>query len=197
MNWLFHAVLVTLTMFPSAGATQSLQSGVSSYAAGDFQAAFRELKPLAEQGNAFAQINLGVMYENGEGVPQDYVEAVRWYTLAAKQGNAWVRFNLGVLHENGEGVPQDYVEAARWYRLAAEKNHPSAQARLGLMYQNGRGGLQDNQTAHMWYNIAFVNGHEDAEKWRDELAIDMTFASIKKAQQRALVCITSDYLICD
>ena len=48
-----------------------------------------ELHSRAEQGNAAAQYNLGVMYDNGEGVPQDYAEAAKWYRLAAEQGEAW------------------------------------------------------------------------------------------------------------
>ncbi len=59
------------------------------------------------------------MYSNGQGVPQDHTEAVRWYRLAAAQGHAYGQQNLGVMYDNGEGVPQDYKEAVRWYRLAA------------------------------------------------------------------------------
>jgi TPR repeat protein len=65
--------------------------------------------PIAEQGDASAQYNLGVMYANGYGVPQDYAEAVRWYRLAAGQGNAKAQYNLGLMYYNGEGVPQDYA----------------------------------------------------------------------------------------
>ena len=61
------------------------------------------------------------MYDNGEGVPQDDAEAVRWFRLAAEQGEARAQFNLGIRYANGEGVPQDDAEAIRWYRLAAEQ----------------------------------------------------------------------------
>ena len=57
-----------------------------------------ELRALADQGDVDAQFNLGVMYDNGEGVPQDYAEAVRWYRLAAEQGNASAQFNLGSMY---------------------------------------------------------------------------------------------------
>ncbi len=61
------------------------------------------------------------MYDNGEGVPQDYAEAVKWYRLAAEQGDASAQYNLGIMYINGKGVPQDYAEAVKWYRLAAEQ----------------------------------------------------------------------------
>ena len=73
----------------------------------------------ADQGEALAQSNLGFMYANGEGVPEDDTEAVRWYRLAADQGDAWTQANLGVMFENGEGTPQDFVEAHMWANLAA------------------------------------------------------------------------------
>ncbi len=73
----------------------------------------------AEQGLADAQYNLGVMYEVGQGVPQDYDEAVKWYRLAAEQGDALGQNNLGFMYANGQGVPQDYVLAYMWMNLAA------------------------------------------------------------------------------
>ncbi len=80
-----------------------------------------DLSALAEQGDASAQILLGVMYANGEGVPQDYAEAARWYRLAADQGLAAAQLNLGVKYRNGEGTPQDFVEAHMWANLAASQ----------------------------------------------------------------------------
>ena len=73
----------------------------------------------AAQGDASAQINLGVMYLNGQGVAQDYKEAVRLYGLAAAQGNADAQYNLGFMYDNGQGVAQDYVRAHMWYNLGA------------------------------------------------------------------------------
>jgi hypothetical protein len=61
----------------------------------------------AEQGEAAAQNNLGVMYEHGKGVSQDYMTAVKWFRLAAKQGYGTAQYNLGVMYENGKGVSQN------------------------------------------------------------------------------------------
>ena len=66
------------------------------------------------------QYNLGVMYYNGQGVPQDYKEAMKWFRMAAEQGHADAQYNLGVIYSNGKGVPQDHKEAMKWLRMAAE-----------------------------------------------------------------------------
>ena len=73
------------------------------------------LRARAEAGDAEAQYDLGVMYASGEGVPQDYAEAVRWYRLAAEQGDAGAQSFLGAMYHDCIGVPQDYAEAVRWY----------------------------------------------------------------------------------
>ena len=65
----------------------------------------------ADQGNADAQNNLGAMYDNGQGVPQNYAEAVKWFRLAADQGHAIAQNNLGLMYAKGQGVPQNYAEA--------------------------------------------------------------------------------------
>jgi len=98
-----------------------------------------ELLALAERGNTVAQYNLGEMYHIGEGVPTDYVEAVRWYKLAAKEEHAGSQFNLGVLYANGRGVPQDFAQAVELVQLAAEQNHADAQYALGLVFAKIRG----------------------------------------------------------
>jgi uncharacterized protein len=64
------------------------------------------------------------LYDHGEGVPQDSVEAVKWYRLAAGQGEAHAQHNLGVMYADGQGVPQDYVLAYLWYNLAASRLPP-------------------------------------------------------------------------
>jgi hypothetical protein len=87
------------------------QKGLDAAQKGDFATALREWTPLAEQGNAGAQFNLGVMYDNGQGVPQDYKTAVKWYRLAADQGDARAQINLGLMYEKGQGVLQDYKTA--------------------------------------------------------------------------------------
>jgi len=115
----------------NAGYAQDFQKGAEAYKKGDYATALRELKPLAEQGNAWAQRDLGVMYAEGQGVTQDYKEAAQWFRAAAEQGDAKAQFNLGLMYANGQGVTQDYKEAMKWYRKSAEKGHANAQNNLG------------------------------------------------------------------
>ena len=74
----------------------------------------------AEQGDAEAQYRLALMYEQGEGVPENNKQAVKWYRLAAEQGYVEAQYELGVRYMDGnDGVIQDYVYAHMWYNLAA------------------------------------------------------------------------------
>ena len=76
------------------------QDGWDAYERQDYKTAYKLWLPLAEQGFAQAQLNLGVMYDNGKGVPQDYEEAVKWYRLAAEQRHERAQFNLEMMHGN-------------------------------------------------------------------------------------------------
>ena len=193
----FVLTLISLLLIIASPVTaQDFDKGVAAYNAGDFVMALKEFKPLAEDGDSAAQYNLGVMYTNGQGVPQDYKEAVKWYTLAAEQGTAEAQTNLGNIYFDGRGVPQDYKEAAKWYTLAAEQGIAKAQSNLGFMYDNGHGVLQDNVIAHMWYNIGAANGSENGGKNRDIIAKNMTSEDISKAQAMARQCMNSNYQNC-
>ena len=110
----------------SFAAVSGYQEGAQAYAQGDYDTAMRELRPLAEQGNADAQSKLGVMYDNGRGVPKDDKEAVRWYRMAAEQGNADAQSKLGAMYYTGRGVPKDYVLAYMWWNLAAASGDKDA-----------------------------------------------------------------------
>jgi TPR repeat protein len=85
----------------------------------DYREAERWFRLAADQGNATAQLNLGLLYAKGRGVSQDYREAENWFRLAADQGDATAQANLGLLYANGYGLPQDYVQAYFWFSRAA------------------------------------------------------------------------------
>jgi hypothetical protein len=147
--------------------------------------AFDAARTAADQGDARAQYSLGFMYYFGEGIPQDYAEAVRWYRLAAEQGLAGAQYNLRDMYDNGKGVPQDDAEAVRWYRLAAEQGDAGAQYSLGIMYDNGQGVPQDYVMAHMWANLAAAQGNVLASKNCGITASKMTSGQIAEAQRLA------------
>ena len=101
------------------GFAQDFQKGLDAYKNGDYATALREWRPVAEQGIAEAQLNLGGMYDKGQGVVQDYTEAVKWYRKSAEQGLAQAQLNLGLVYSKGDGVPFDDEIAVEWYRKAA------------------------------------------------------------------------------
>ncbi len=155
-------VSISCLLIPSILAAD-FDSGLRAYKKGDYATALKELRPLAEQGQADAQFFLGLMYASGQGVPQDYKEAVKWYSLAAEKGQADAQFFLGGMYDKGEGVPQDYKEAVKWYRLAAGQGDSDAQFFLGLMYEYGQGVPQDYKEAVKWYRLAATHGYGAAQ----------------------------------
>ena len=196
MKKLFQAALVALMLVPSWGLAQDFDKGLAAYQAGDYAVALQELRPLAKQGDAAAQYNLGRMYANGYGISQDDAEAVDWYRKAAEQGYADAQYNLGGMYSNGKGVLQDDAEAVTWWRKAAEQGDAYAQTNLGFMYRDGEGVLQDAVLAHMWFNIAGANGIGGSDL-RGEVEQRMTREQIAEAQARARRCMASDYQDCD
>ena len=102
------------------------QAGMDANNRGDYATALREWRLLAEQGNARAQFDLGLLYENGDGVPRDYAKARQWYEKSAAQGGAKAQFYLGMQSAFGEGGPLDLVQAHMWYSLAAGNGHAAA-----------------------------------------------------------------------
>ncbi len=119
-------LLAVVVVLVAAPACTDYEAGKEAYYRGDYDTALKEWRPLAEQGIARAQSNLGSMDEYGEGVPQDDEAAARWYRLAADQGYAIAQSNLGLMYEYGEGVPQDDVQARMWLNLAAAQGHEKA-----------------------------------------------------------------------
>ena len=88
--------------------------------------AVRWFRKVADQGDTDAQYNLGIMYRDGEGVPEDYAQAATWFRKSAVQGDARAQVSLGIMYTNGSGVPQDYVLAHMWSNLAASQGNEGA-----------------------------------------------------------------------
>jgi uncharacterized protein len=102
------------------------EAGMDAKNRGDFAKALREWRTLAEKGDARTQFYLGMLYENGDGVPEDYTKAREWYEKSAVQDDANAQFYLGLMSAFGRGGPLDVVQAYMWYSLAAEHGHPRA-----------------------------------------------------------------------
>ena len=163
----------------------------------NYPLALSKYKNAAVKNNAYAQLQIGNMYNEGLGVAQDYAEAVKWYKLAAAQGEASAQYSVGFMYYGGQGVVQDYAEAVKWFRLAAAQGRAEAQYNLGLMYYNGQGVVQDYVRAHMWWNLAAVKGDADSVKNRDIAAKKMSTQQIAQAQKLALECQARNYKNCD
>ena len=113
----------TLLLLTSAFVQAGFDEGVAAADKGDYQTAFKEWKPLAEQGDASAQYNLGIMYAFGKGVPQNYTQAMDWYKKAAAQGDADAQYNLAQMYRMGQGVPPNNAKTLYWYQKAAAQGH--------------------------------------------------------------------------
>ena len=112
------------------------QAGVEAYNRGDYAGALREFRPLAEQGHAKAQYNLGFMYDEGLGVPQNHAQAAKWYRKAAEQGHVSAQNSLGVKYVRGEGVPEDDVQAYAWFNIAAAQGYDHAEHNKKLIAES-------------------------------------------------------------
>ncbi len=118
----------------------------------------------AQNGDADAQNNLGLAYQYGNGKPQNYSEAARWYRHAAEQGHAAAQNNLGFCYHNGWGVPQDYSQAAYWYRLSAQQGNAWGQSNYGTCLEFGWGVPKNRSAAIEMYRRAAAQGHASAKK---------------------------------
>jgi TPR repeat protein len=129
----------------------------------DDQEAFKRVKALASTGDTNSQVQLGNMYDSGQGAKQDSAEAVKWYKTAANKGDAGGRFMLGAMYDAGRGVKQSYAEALKWYRLAADQGNAMAQDRLGQMFSEGVGVNQSYTEGLKWLQRAAERGNANSQ----------------------------------
>lgn len=125
MKILFLSVAIALVLYGESRAG-TFEDGVAAFQRGDYAVAWENYIKAAKRGNVKAQINLGAMYDNGQGVSQNHKEAVKWYKLAATKGSVVAQFNLGAMYYAGLGVAQNYGEAVKWFRLAAAQGDEQA-----------------------------------------------------------------------
>ncbi|OQW33498.1 MAG: hypothetical protein A4E19_03650 [Nitrospira sp. SG-bin1] len=139
----------------------------------------------AQAGDPNAQNELGILYSEGRGLPENYSEAKDWFKKAAHQGHAGAQVNLGTLYSLGRGAPYSDHMALFWFQKAAEQRNALAFAKLGMMYERGRAVPQSLIEAHMWYNLSVAYGEKRAAASRDAVASQMTASQIAEAEDRA------------
>jgi TPR repeat protein len=157
------AALILVCAFAAPVAAGPFEDAVEAHSRGDYQKALRLIRPLANDGDAAAQYNLGLMYMTGQGVQQDDAAAALWFGKAAEQGYALAQSNLGVFYRDGRGVTRDFTEATMWFRKAADQGDAVGEYLLGYQYSNGIGLPVDYGEAMIWFRKAAEQGHSVAK----------------------------------
>lgn len=139
----------------------------------------------AVQGDAEAQLQLGMRYAEGDGMIQNDKEAAKWFALAAKQGLAEAEYQYGLALLRGRGVLQDYQAAFAWIEKPAQRGYAQAQYRLGELYRYGTGTAIDKPRAYLWFNLAAAQGMETAAKARDSLVWQLKPDQLAAMQEEA------------
>jgi uncharacterized protein len=197
----FLTTLVILTaLLGSAGAVWAgdFDKGLKAYQSGDFATAMKEWTPLAEQGDASAQFNLGVMYSKGKGVTQDDAEAFAWMERSAKQKYGPALSELGLYFERGLGTEKNENLAFIMYRKSAIGDWPGGQKRLGNAFGRGLGTDSNDQLAYMWMFLAKENGYKksDIDSEMKYAASRLSSEQIDQAKDWARDCKISRYKSC-
>jgi TPR repeat protein len=109
-----------------------------------------DLREIAYAGNVAAQVQLGVIYLTGDGVPKDDAEAVKWLRKAADQDNPIAERYLAEMYFKGRGVPADMTEAAKWLRFASEQGDAQSEHNLAVLYTQGEGVPRNLKEAANW-----------------------------------------------
>jgi TPR repeat protein len=157
-----HPVLLGSLLFllvnPSICFSNEASDSVwKNYELGNFEEALNGARLLASKGNHWAENMIGLSYESGRAVSQDYEEAFRWYQKSASGGDSYGQYNLGRMYESGKGVIEDRGKAAKWYMAAAKTGHPTDPRNLAEIYLSDEGLLVKKQ-AVVWLEVAFDRG---------------------------------------
>ncbi len=145
-----------------------------------------ELQINATNGNADAQNKLGVLYSQGKELPEDFIEAFKWFHRSAEQRYAKGEYNLAQSYRLGKGIPRSYETAMQWYRAAANQGYAPAQTAIGTMYSAGTGRVKDQDEAIRWFRMAAEQGYIPAEiKLGAVYGMDQNMAEASKWLQKA------------
>lgn len=116
---------------------EKFNRGVQYYKQGNYVKAFPLFKELANAGTLEAQVFIGMLYRNGQGVEKDAKQAAYWFQKSAEQGDQYAQFYMGVMYDKGEGVEKDVKQAIYWYQKAARQGNSNSLYNLGLIYGKG------------------------------------------------------------
>ncbi len=183
-NRLLFALTLTLSILCSQPTrANTFEDGVVAYKHREYAQAFNVWLPLAEQGNAQAQVAIALMYMMSYGVQPDEAQAVRWFRKAADQGDARAQYMLGMMYYRGDGVEPNSEAALRWFERAADKGFVESEMELGRLYRDGYGIPQDLIRSYMWFDVASSHGLLGASEGRDEIADSLTPSQVVVAKR--------------
>jgi hypothetical protein len=129
------------------------------FKAGDHQGAAALLGRAAKAGNPIAQLRLGMMYENGDGVPRNYKSAIYWLTQAANAGEPGSQAELAAYYEEGDILPENWDTAARLYQASAIQGWHLGESGYARCFQFGIGVPQNRNQAIAWFRLAAAQGN--------------------------------------
>ena len=178
MRVFFRSALAVTLLVICTGAHADFQDAMEAYRNGNYLYAYDEFRVLALNGDASAQYRLGVMYEKGQGIPQDDSQAAVWYLKAAIQDDSRAQFAIAEMYAKGQGVQKNEKQALMWYTEAADHGFPKAQYLIGLMYAKGQGVPQDLVVGDKWLTLAGDMAVSSKEWVEDHMSPEQ----MKKAQ---------------
>jgi hypothetical protein len=164
------ALLTALMLFFSAAShAAQLDDAIQAYDKGNYVLAVQLLAPLAKNGDAAAQLRLGMLNYYGRGMKENEPTAMELWEKSAAQGNTEAMFQLGKAYTFGSQIAKNIadpdVEAAKWYYKAASAGHAEAQFSLGLMFLVGKGVVEDRAEALRWIRLAADHGQAEARRF--------------------------------
>jgi TPR repeat protein len=145
-------------LLSAAGDPSNVAEGLADFGRGAFAEAFQNWQKAYVVGDARGALYVGVLYDSGLGVTQDYRQAMAWYRRAAQAGSAAGAFNVAVLYDAGLGVPKDLSQAVNWYAQSAATGFGRAEYNLAMMYETGSGVPASRERAIALYLRAAADG---------------------------------------
>ena len=183
------------SLWSAAAMAGPYEDGSAAYRQGNFSRAMQLWQPVATS-NPEVQNDIGTLYMDGKGVPQNTTEALRWIARSAANGSSSGQNNLGGLYRDGKGVQRDFGKAFAFFAASAAQGNGGGQFNLGLVYAMGQGTRVDNLRAYMWFDIA-SNQVPKAAGFRDQIRAHMTPADFNNARSMEQRCRQSNYKACN
>jgi hypothetical protein len=175
-------------------AEDAVRRGTQAFNRKDYGKALSWFLKGADAGNADAQANLGRMYYDGLGVPQDFAQSFNWYRKAGEQGHPIGEELVGNMYRKGKGVTTDYRAAVMWLERAAEHGSSSAKIGLSAMYLSGEGVPKDVGKGIAWMeNVADKSGNPGQKaSIKPDLTLWCDLPLLNGRTVRALVSIDTE-----